>query len=139
MTAKKAPPAKPKAKRKPRKTATNQPSPNGDNGRDKSGRFVKGNPGGPGNPHARQVAELRSAAINAVTPDDIRAAVEQLVAKSRNGELAAIKELLDRVLGKANQPMELSVDLRGKTKAELRDLAAEELRQMGCRVEIPDD
>jgi len=28
-------------------------------GRDARGRFTKGNPGGPGNPHARRVAALR--------------------------------------------------------------------------------
>lgn len=29
--------------------------------RDARGRFVTGNPGGPGNPHARRTQELRSA------------------------------------------------------------------------------
>lgn len=139
MTAKKSAQSKPRGRRKTKKAAKDQPSPNGTDGRDKSGRFTKGNPGGPGNPRARQVGALRSAFLDAVTPEDIQVAVRQLIAKSRGGDLPAIKELLDRVLGKANQPMELSVDLRGKSKAELMDMAAEELRRMGCRVEIPDD
>ena len=37
--------------------------------RDANGRFVKGNPGGPGNPFARKVAVLRTALINFVTVD----------------------------------------------------------------------
>src|SRR5439155_3124311 len=39
-------------------------------GRDANGRFVKGNPGGPGNPFARKVATLRRALIDFVTGDD---------------------------------------------------------------------
>lgn len=42
-------------------------------GRDQRGRFAKGNAGGPGNPHAAQVARLRAALLNAITEDDIRA------------------------------------------------------------------
>jgi len=51
------------------------PSPNGGNGRNAAGRFVEGNVGGPGNPHAKEVARLRSAMLNAVTVDDLRAIV----------------------------------------------------------------
>ena len=38
---------------------TDKPKPNGANGRDEKGHFAKGNGGGPGNPFAQQVAELR--------------------------------------------------------------------------------
>ena len=69
-------------------------------GRDKRGRFAKGNAGGPGNPHAAQVARLRAALLNAITEDDIRALVERLLELARDGELRAIKEVLDRTLGR---------------------------------------
>ena len=36
-----------------------EPLANGDNGRDKQGRFAVGNKGGPGNPYARRVAQMR--------------------------------------------------------------------------------
>jgi hypothetical protein len=65
-----------------------------------NGRFRKGNAGGPGNPFARQVAQLRAALINAVTGTDIRQIAEQLLAQARQGNLAAIKLLLQYVLGK---------------------------------------
>ena len=76
------------------------PSPNGDNGRDESGRFTPGNPGGPGNPHAAQVGRLRSALLDAVTPEDMRAVALALVEKARAGDIAAARVLFDRVLGK---------------------------------------
>lgn len=77
------------------------PSPNGANGeRDAAGRFASGNPGGPGNPHARRVGELRAALLDAVTPADVRAMVEALVSKARSGDVLAIRVLLDRVFGR---------------------------------------
>ena len=55
------------------------PSTNGPDGRDARGRFAKGNAGGPGNPHARKVAQLRSALLRAVSAGDLRAVVKKLV------------------------------------------------------------
>ena len=67
------------------------PSTNGSNGnRDSNGRFAKGNPGGPGNPHARKVARLRSLILESVTEDDLRAIVAVLVKRAREGDLPAI-------------------------------------------------
>ena len=74
--------------------------PSGD-GRDPgTGRFLPGNPGGSGNPLAKRVAELRIALLDAVTPDDLRAAVGALIDKAKSGDVAAIRELLDRCIGK---------------------------------------
>lgn len=68
--------------------------------RDRQGRFAKGNPGGPGNPHAARVGAWRRALVDAVTDDDLRAVVGALVARAREGEKWAVKELLDRTLGR---------------------------------------
>ena len=49
------------------------PSTNGHNGRGLAGRFAKGNPGGPGNPHGARVAALRAVLLDTVTDADLRA------------------------------------------------------------------
>tara|TARA_R110002111_G_scaffold189680_3_gene254956 strand:+ start:142 stop:468 length:327 start_codon:yes stop_codon:yes gene_type:complete len=78
-----------------------KPSPNGGNGgRDERGRFASGNPGGPGNPHARQVNKLRTAMLNSVTEDDLKKVVKKLVNLAIDGNVPAAKEVLDRCLGK---------------------------------------
>jgi hypothetical protein len=71
------------------------------NGRTLRGQFAKGNPGGPGNPHAKRVAWLRVALLEAVSEDDLRAIAMTLVKKAKGGDLPAIRELLNRVIGKA--------------------------------------
>jgi len=76
------------------------PSANGDNGRDGRGRFTAGNGGGPGNPHAAQVGRLRSALLDAVTPEAMREVASALVEKAKGGDIAAARVLFDRVLGK---------------------------------------
>ena len=80
---------------------TNAPSPNGRDGR---GRFAPGWKGGPGNPHAAQVARLRAEMLDAVTPDDMRAIVSRLVELARGSDVRAIKEVLDRTLGRPQEP-----------------------------------
>jgi hypothetical protein len=73
-------------------------------GRDKNGRFAKGNPGGPGNPQARRVALLRSILINTTTEQDVRDIAEQLRQLAREGDVPAIKLLFAYVLGKPTEP-----------------------------------
>jgi hypothetical protein len=72
------------------------------NGRTSRGQFAKGNPGGPGNPYARRTAALRSALLDAVTEADIRAVAKALVKRAKDGEVPAVRELLDRILGRAS-------------------------------------
>jgi len=69
-------------------------------GRTPGGRFATGNRGGPGNPHGATVAKLRAAILAAVTPEDIDAVIRALVHRAKGGDMAAIKELLDRAIGK---------------------------------------
>jgi hypothetical protein len=79
-------------------------APSGDGGHDPvTGRFQPGNPGGRGNPFAKRVAALRSALLDAVTPEDIAAAVRALIDRAKAGDVAAIRELLDRCIGKPQE------------------------------------
>lgn len=93
-------------------------------GRDGRGRFAPGNPGGPGNPHASQVGALRAALLAAVTPEDLTAIVGKLVELAKGGDVRAIREVLDRTLGR---PIE--ADLLERL-AHLEALAAQ-LRERG--------
>ena len=80
------------------------PIPNGTNGRDERGRFAKGNPGGPGNPLARRAQELRTAAMGAVTADDMRGVIRRLVDMAKEGDVQAARLVLERTLGKVTAP-----------------------------------
>ena len=80
-----------------------EPSTNGSNGRDDVGRFATGNAGGPGNPFAAKVAAWRKALHDAVTDEDMRAIVGALINKAKAGEPWAVREVLDRTLGKSTQ------------------------------------
>jgi hypothetical protein len=69
-------------------------------GRDQRGRFAPGNRGGTGNPFARQVAALRKAFLQGVTPEDLAAIAAALLAKAKEGDLAAAKLVLAYAIGK---------------------------------------
>ena len=84
------------------------------------GRFLPGNSGGPGNPHAWQVARLRSTLLRSVSQNEMRQIVKKLVAMSVAGDLAAAKLLLDYTLG-APVPLDVLEQL-----AQLESLVAEQ-------------
>src|SRR5581483_10335860 len=69
-------------------------------GRDAGGCFAPGNKGGPGNPYARQVALLKCAMLNAITPEDIAAIVQALIAQARKGDKAAARLVFTYALGR---------------------------------------
>ncbi len=75
-----------------------------------SGKFARGNPGGPGNPNAQRTADLRALLMQTVTENDLRTVLNKLVRLAKGGDLAAIRELLDRVFGKP-KPFEEQVVL----------------------------
>jgi hypothetical protein len=68
--------------------------------RDPDGRFAKGNPGGPGNPFARQVAELRQAALAAVTPETVHAILAKMAERALAGDVQAAKLVLAYAVGR---------------------------------------
>src|SRR5437588_304441 len=79
---------------------TEHPAQTPTNGHEPNGRFARGNPGGPGNPFARQVAALRKVIINRLTEEDLLAITEALLAKAKEGSVGAAKLLLAYALGK---------------------------------------
>ena len=82
------------------------PSTHGRDGRDRQGRFARGNREGRGNPLAGRAAKLRAIALEAVTFEDMRTVIKKLVALAKEGDVAAARELLNRVLG---PPVELDL------------------------------
>ena len=93
-------------------------------GRTANGQFAPGNACGRGNPQARRVARLRSELLRAVTPQDLREVVAALLAKAKAGEIAAVKELLQRLLG---PPVELDLLQRIEAlEASLAEVQAKE-------------
>jgi hypothetical protein len=76
------------------------PIANGSNGRDRLGRFTRGNPGGPGNPFARQLAAFRRALCQTVSKEDIQCLVRQLLERGKHGDINAIKVLFAYAVGR---------------------------------------
>lgn len=78
-------------------------------GRDNRGRFTPGNKAASADkrPYTRKAAELRRALYNAVTASDIARIVETLKAQALEGNLKASALLLDRILGTAQQGIDL--------------------------------
>jgi hypothetical protein len=72
-------------------------------GRDASGRFAPGNPGGPGaiaHERTKRARALRQALHDAVTAEDMAAVARALVDRAKAGDVAAARELLDRIIGR---------------------------------------
>ena len=80
-----------------------QPSPTGSNGRDGAGRFAPGNQVAKGNPHAKRVGALRTAMLDAVSEEDMRAIISKLVELAKAGSVQASREVLERCLGKVQE------------------------------------
>lgn len=79
------------------------PDDKGQNGhiRDREGRFLPGTKGGPGNPYAKRIKELRQTLYGTITDQDIREVVLKLIELAKGGDTVAIRELLDRAVGKS--------------------------------------
>jgi hypothetical protein len=80
---------------------SSHPSTHGGNGQGRNGRFLSGNKLGRGNPLAGRAAKLRAVLLRALTPSDMKAIADRLVVMAKKGDLAAIKELFDRTIGRA--------------------------------------
>jgi hypothetical protein len=102
----------------------NPPLTTASNGRGDRGRFGAGNKYARGNPHARRVARLRAELLRAVTPEDLRDVVVALLNQAKAGDVAAAKELLQRLLG---PPVELDLLERlGMLETQIAEFLAKE-------------
>ena len=77
----------------PKESVPTPPRPN-------KGRFALGNPGGPGNPFGRQVAVLRQAVLDAITPEKISAITDAMTDRAQQGNVGAAKLVFQYSLGK---------------------------------------
>jgi hypothetical protein len=119
------------------------PATDSSNDRDAKGRFAKGNQGGPGNPHAGQVAKLRARMLEAVTEDQVKQAMQALADEAARGNVAAIRELLDRVAGKPHQAQSHEITGPGgepiqgpaQSRPDLESLSVDELKQYRALLE----
>jgi hypothetical protein len=68
--------------------------------REDNGRFAKGNPGGPGNPFAREVAAMRRAFMNRVSARDLEDIADKMVALAKDGNVQAAKFIFSYMIGK---------------------------------------
>lgn len=79
------------------------------NGRNPAnGRFTQGHSFSKGNPHAKRVQQLRGALLSVVTEEDMVSVAKLLVEMAKGGNLIAIRELLDRSIGKPVSSLELT-------------------------------
>lgn len=75
--------------------------------RDEKGRFAPGNPGGPGRRSERTAEKLRRAVEEAVTPEHLTAVMRRVLRMALEGNMAAIRVVLERTCGRpAQQPTE---------------------------------
>lgn len=83
--------------------------PDDPNGHTPAGKFAPGNKWAVGRRDGmqRRASRLRAALLRAVTVDDIREVIESLLAQAKAGDVVAIKELLDRTIGKSKSTHEL--------------------------------
>ena len=104
-----------KAKRKTKKKA--KPISNGSNGRNGNGTFSKGNQLSKGHKSSSNVhaMALKKVLLETVTEKDMRAIVNKLVKLAMAGDIAAIKELFDRCLGRPLQTHEVDVEVKTYT------------------------
>jgi hypothetical protein len=115
-----------------------QPSvngPNGDPGRGPDGKFSRGNRHGRGNAVARRGAAYRVELFRAITPAKFREVITTMVTEAVAGEGWAVKEFLDRVLGKA-MPMTEMID-REATSADLDEQIKHHIESIISRAREP--
>lgn len=72
---------------------------------------MKGNPGGPGNPFAAQVQELRCAVFAEVGADNMRKIIKAHVELAIAGNVESARMIVDRCLGRPKETVEVKVGL----------------------------
>jgi hypothetical protein len=67
------------------------------------GKFTVGNPGGPGNPHARHCARMLALLRTSISDEEMVDIIRALVEKARKGDTSAAKILLSYKIGKPGE------------------------------------
>ena len=119
-------------------TATPQAQPESqtNGGRGPDGRFTKGNPGGPGDPFARQRAARHQAFLDQVSVERIGLIANKLLAMAWAGNLAAAKLLFLYAIGEPQPAVE--PDSRDLEQWEHPRAAADLIRELPrAGVEVP--
>jgi hypothetical protein len=107
-------------------------------GREANGRFAPGNPGGPGNPFARKVAGLRTALIDAVTPQDITEIMYLVVFNAKAGSLEWTKFLFQYAVGKPRPAVNPdTLDLDELTLTQASAVPVEAVKEFVARIPAP--
>ena len=70
------------------------------NGRDTKGRFVPGNPGGPGNPFYRRMANARKLLAEWTSEDDLKQVHAAMLKRAKEGDTASAKLIFQYAAGK---------------------------------------
>jgi hypothetical protein len=78
------------------------------NGRGANGLFAKGNKLGTGNPLAKKHAEFKKALLDCATAEDIRDVFDMLLSAAKGGDIQAAKLLLEHLVGRPSQAIELT-------------------------------
>lgn len=85
---------------------------NGEYARNAQGHFLKGNKGGPGYPGAARVFEFRKAIQDAVEPEVAAGIIRKAAAMALNGNVDAMRLVLDRLVGKPTEHLKVEGDLK---------------------------
>ena len=98
------------------------------NGRTATGQFGSGNRFASGHRHQTHVATLRRAFTDALRPDDILQLVAKLMELALEGDVTAIRLILDRALGRVQSPdssadIDDALDVENSIQSVLRQLA----------------
>src|SRR5262249_34912402 len=105
-------------------------------GRGSDGRFARGNPGGPGDPFARQRAARHQAFLDHVSVEQIGAIADKLLEMAWAGNLAAAKLLFLYAIGKPQPAVE--PDHRELDEWQHAKAAADLIRELPeAGVEVP--
>lgn len=109
----------------------NTPSPtvvNGrSSGRDTHGRFTAGNRFARGNPHNQRAQLLRARLLERVAGDDIDRIIEALIAKAKTGDIVAIREVLDRCMGKPRQAIDMDAQVHSAPGYDFENMSEVEI------------
>ena len=73
---------------------------------DAKGHFARGNKGGPGNPFARQVGQLRKKILEALGTERFDRVLEAVIEKAEKGDIPAAKLLFQYALGQPGPTVE---------------------------------